>query len=110
MRKVGNDPNVPRLRGDMVLETKATLKVVRTRIKYMFLYTQRKRMQSKSICSYILKDTECNPLFVTMDKFASIVSKGTICCSYVSVDGQSLDEDEDASATALSTTNYRVHP
>ena len=48
------------LRGDPVIETKVTLKVVRTPVKRVLI---------------ILQDTECNPLFVTIDTSCKLYFK-----------------------------------
>ena len=64
------------LRRDTVVETKPTLKVIRTRLKRVLIYSKiedatlcyfESGQNKTKVCSYILKDRECNPLVVTMD-------------------------------------------
>ena len=49
------------LRGDTVVKSKATLKVVRTRVNYVLI---------------ILRDRQCNPLFLTRHKLQTLFQKG----------------------------------
>ena len=65
------------LREDTVVETKATLKVVRTRVKYVLIYCNIiESGQNKSkVCSYILGDRESNPSFITMDTSCKLYFK-----------------------------------
>ena len=59
---------IGRLRGDTVVETKATLKVVRARVKCVLIYS---KIENATLCCYhghrlvysnILEDRECNPV------------------------------------------------
>ena len=71
------------LRGDTVLETKATLKVVGTSLKRVLIYS---KTDKATLCSLPL-DTSCKLYF----------ERDSIFFSYVP-------------ATALSASNCRVHP
>ena len=57
------------LRGDIALETKATLKVVRTRVEHVLII--------------IFIDRECYPFSsIPWTQVANFISKGTVFCSY----------------------------
>ena len=74
--------NMGNLREDTVEETKATLKVLRTSGRYVFIYS---KIEKAIVCS------------LARTQVANCISNGTIFCSYVP-------------ETALSTANYPVHP
>ena len=69
------------LRRDTVLEAKATLKVVRTRLKRVLIYS---KIDNAFLCS------------LPWTHVAYFISKGTTFCSYLP-------------APALSAINYRAH-
>ena len=56
------------LRGDMVVETKATLKVVRTGVKRVLIYS---KIENATFCS------------LPWTRAVNFISKGTVFCSYV---------------------------
>ena len=70
------------LREGTVVETKATLKVARTGVKRVLVYS---KIENGTLCS------------LPWTQVVNFMSKGTIFCRYVP-------------ATAVSTVNYRVHP